>query len=281
MAQRTQTTIEGKAKMKRTRRRLLLMFSCVLLGILGCRKDRASQETSAKAVDVGERKIQEAFRRISDWHFYHGDIVRYNDTISTLDGALIRLKDPTLRKRYVKQLAKIVFTYPLDATDPGHEVFYYPIDPNASGTRREQWHAFWIASGSAAARAWVIRDIELKWDIDLRRLRRIQDEMRKVEAYLAGNGNSAAFKGDRNGWVKYHKLVQGYYNGFVKELSRFINNILMTHTLSYEKWLVILSQLETIIGHEVEIKESILNLWEEKRKKEQSQMPGVTDRMSK
>ena len=77
--------------------------------------------------------------------------------------------------------------------------------------------------------------------------------------------------GDRNGWVKYHKLVQGYYNGFVKELSRFINNILMPHTLSYEKWVDIRSQLETIIGHEVEIKESILNLWEEKRKKEQAQ----------
>jgi len=257
--------------MKRRRRTILVMLSCVLLGILGCRKERASQETSAKAVDAGELKIQEALKRISDWHFYHGDTVKYNDTISMLDGALLRLKDPALRKKYVKQLAKIVFAYPLDATDPGSEGFYYPLDPNASGPRREQWHAFWIASGSAAARAWVIRDIELKWDIDLRRLRRIQDEMRKVEAYLAGNGNSAAFKGDRNGWVKYHKLVQGYYNGFVKELSRFINNILMTHTLSYEKWSDIRSQLETIIGHEVEIRESILNLWEEKRKKEQAQ----------
>ena len=114
-------------------------------------------------------------------------------------------------------------------------------------------------------------DMEYQWEVKLRRLKRIRDELRSVEAYLAGNGDSAAFKGDRNGWIKYHKLVQGYYNGFVKELSRFINNILMTHTLSYEKWSDIRSQLETIIGHEVEIKESILNLWEEKRKKEQAQ----------
>ena len=188
-----------------------------------------------------------------------------------LHSALIRLNDPAQRRNHVKHLADIVFAYPLDATDPGPEVFYYPLDPNAPGTRKEQWYAFRETASRVAACAWVIRDIELKWDIDLRRLRRIQDEMKKVEAYLAGNGDSAAFKGDRNGWVKYHKLVQGYYNGFVKELSRFINNILMTHTLSYEKWVDIRSQLETIIGHEVEIKESILNLWEEKRKKEQAQ----------
>ena len=57
----------------------------------------------------------------------------------------------------------------------------------------------------------------------------------------------------------------------VSGLPKALNNVLMTHVLSYEKWSDIRSQLETIIGHEVEIKESILNLWEEKRKKEQAQ----------
>ena len=254
-----------------TKGRVLLVLSCVLFGILGCRKERASQETSVKAVDTDERNIQESIRRISDWRFCHGDKIIYNNTMSMLCGALTRLNDSARRRNYINRLADTVFAYPLEATDPGPEGFYYPLDPNAPGTRREQWYAFWITSQSVSACAEVVRDVELEWEIDIRRLKRIQDEMRKVEAYLAGNGDSAAFKGDRNGWVEYHKLVQGYYNGFVKELSRFINNILMLHTLSYEKWSDIRSQLETIIGHEVEIKESILNLWEEKRKKGQAQ----------
>lgn len=250
---------------------ILLALSCVLLGIHGCRKESASHETSAKAVDAGELKIQEAFRRISDWRFRHGDHIVYNDTMSMLGDELTRLNDPARRRNYLKRFADIVFAYPLDATDPGPEVFYHPLDPNAPGTRREQWSAFLTTSRSVAARAWVIRDIELAWDIELRRLKRIKEEMRNVEAYLAGNGDSAAFKGDRNGWVGYHKWVRGYYNSSVKELSRFINNILMTHTLSYEKWRDIHSRLEEIIGHEVKIKESIIKEWEEKLAREQAQ----------
>ncbi len=256
--------------MKRTGRIILLVLSCVLLGILGCRKERDAQGTAAKTVDTGELKIQEAFRRISDWRFCHGDNGIYNDTMSMLHGALVRLNDPVRRRNYIKRLADIVFAYPLDATDPGPEVFHYPLDPDAPGTRSEQWYAFWKTSSSVAARAETIRDIELEWDIDLRRLKRIQNEKRKIEAYLDGNDDSAAFKGDRNGWVGYHKWICGYYNSFVEELSRFINNILMIHTLSYAKWSDIRSQLETIIGHDVEIRPAILKLWDEKRKKEQA-----------
>ena len=257
--------------MKRTGRIILLVLSCGLFLILGCRKEKASQETSAKDVDPCELKIQEAFRRISDWRFYHGDSRKYNATMSMLSGELKRISDRARRRNYIMRLAEVIFAYPLDATNPGHEGFHSPPDPLAPGTRREQWYAFWMTSGSLSACAWVIRDIELEWDSDLRRLKRIQSEMRKIEAYLAENGDSAAYEGDRTGWIKYHRLVQGYYNSFVEELSRFIDNILMTNTLSYEKWLGIRSRLETIIGHEVEIRPAILKLWEEKRKKEQAQ----------
>ena len=255
--------------MKRKGKIILLVLSCVVLGMLGCRKERTSQEMSVKAADNGELKIQKTLNMVSDWRFYHGGAARINATMSTLREELDRLKDTVRRKKYVKRLADIVFAYPLDATDPGPEVLYYPLDPTAPGTRKEQWFAFCEMSDLMSFLTDPYSDMEYLWEVKLRRLKRIRDELRSVEEYLAGNGDSAAFKGDRNGWVKYHKLVQGYYNGFVKELSRFINNILMTHTLSYEKWVDIRSQLETIIGHEVEIKESILNLWEEKRQKEQ------------
>ena len=107
--------------MKRTGRIILIVLSCVLLGILGCRRERALQETSSKAVDTGELKIQEALNMVSDWRFVHGDFVRRRETMSTLREELYRLNDPARRKKYVKKLVEIVFAYPLDATDPGPE----------------------------------------------------------------------------------------------------------------------------------------------------------------
>ncbi len=102
-----------------TKGRTLLVLSCVLLGILGCRRESSLQKTSVKAVDAGELKIQEALNMVSDWRFIHGDFVRRRKTMSTLREELYRLNDPVRRKNYVKKLVEIVFAYPLDATDPG------------------------------------------------------------------------------------------------------------------------------------------------------------------
>lgn len=250
---------------------ILLVLSCISFGILGCRKEGASQETVIKAVDPGELKIREALNMVSDCRFYHGGSDRNNATMTVLRDELNRLKDPARRKKYLKHLADIVFAYPLDATDPGPEVLYYPLDPTAPGTRKEQWFAFSAMSDMISFLANPHSDMEYLWEVELRRLKRIRDEMRSVEAYLAGNDDMKAYKGDRNDWVEYRKHVKGSYDSFVEKLSRFINNILMTHTLSYEKWSDIRSQLEAIIGHEVEIKPAILKLWEEKRKKGQAQ----------
>ena len=54
-----------------TKGRILIVLSCALLGILGCRKECASQETPVKVVASGELKIQEALKRMSDWRFAH------------------------------------------------------------------------------------------------------------------------------------------------------------------------------------------------------------------
>ena len=249
--------------------RILLVLTCVLLGILGCRKESVSQETTAKAVDTGELKIQEALNMVSDWRFIHGDFVRRRKTLSTLREELYRINDPERRKNYVKKLVDIVFAYPLDATEPGQEGLYYPLDPNAPGTRKEQWLAFSEMSDYVSNFACRQCDMEYQWEIKLRRLERIRDELRSVEAYLAGNGDRKSYKGERNGWVEYRKHVKGTYDSFVESLSRFINNIPNSYFLSYEKWRDIHSRLEKIVGHEVEIRPSILKLWEEERKNEQ------------
>ena len=99
-----------------TKGRILLVISCVLLGILGCRKESASQATSAKAVDTGELKIQEALNMVSDRRFFHGGAARNNATMSMLKDELDRLKDPVRRKKYVKCPVDIVFAYPLIST---------------------------------------------------------------------------------------------------------------------------------------------------------------------
>ena len=257
--------------MKRKGRIILLVLSCTLFAIFGCRKEGASQETAVKAVDHGELKIREALNMVSDWRFYHRESARNDVTMSVLRDELNRLKDPVRRKKYVKRLADIIFAYPLDATDPGPDGLRYPIAATGPGTRKEQWSAFCEMSDLMSFLTDPYSDMEYLWEIKLRRLKRIQDEVGKAEAFLSGHGVREAHKEDHDRWVTYHKRVQGVYNGFVEELSRLINNILMTHTLSYEKWSDIRSQLEAIIGHEVEIKPAILKLWEEKRKKEQAQ----------
>ena len=268
-------SIEGVKEMKRTEKILLIMLSCVLLGIIGCQKDGTSQETSAKIVDKSEFKIEESLKTISDWRFAHWDDVRRKKTLSTFRNELNRLNDPVRRKNYVKKLAEIVFAYPLDATDPGYEVFYCPLDRNAPGTRKEQWFAFSEMSDMVSSFADPYSDMEYLCEIKLRRLQRLRDETRSVEAYLAGNGDSKAYKGERNRWAAYHKHIQGDYYSSANELSRLVNNILVTHTLSYEKWRDIHSRLEKIVGHEVEIRPSILKLWKEKRKMEQKATAGA------
>jgi len=261
--------------MKRTGRIILIVLSCVLLGILGCRRESASQETSSKAVDTGELKIQEALNMLSDWRFFHGGAARNNATMSKLRDELDRLKDPVRRKKYLNRLVDIVFAYPLNATEPDPDFLCYPIDAAGPGTRREQWRAFSEMSDMVSFLTDPYRDMECLCEIKLRRLKRLRDETRSVEAYLAGNGDSKAYKGERNGWVAYHKRVQGDYNSSANKLSRLVNNILVTHTLSYEKWRDIHSRLEKIVGHEVEIRPSILKLWEEERKMEQKATAGA------
>jgi len=243
--------------------------------MVGCRQENTSDETSAKAVDAGELKIQDALAKISNWRFYHGDFVKRRKTMSTLRDELIRLNDPVRRKNYVKKLVEIVFAYPLDATAPEPAVLYYPLDPTASGTRKEQWFAFSAMSDRVSFFTMPYCEMEYVWEVKLRRLKRIRDELRSVEAYLAGNGDRKAYKGERNAWVEYRKHVKGTYDSFVESLSRFINNIPNSYFLSYEKWRDIHSRLEKIVGHEVEIRPSILKLWEEERKNEQKATAGA------
>ena len=151
--------------------------------------------------------------------------------------------------------------------------FSIPTDAEDSDTRLRQLDSFCKMTMQVIWCAEAHRDWDTYWTIALRRLERIRDEMQRLKIrfpeYASQSDDLPCF--GRGGWDNCLKLVKQEYEMEINGLPKALNNVLMTHVLSYEKWLDIRSQLETIIGHEVEIKESILNLWEEKRKKEQAQ----------
>ena len=242
--------------------RILLVLSCALLGILGCRKDRASQETSTKAVVPEELKIQEALKRMSDWRFDHWDDVRRKRTLSTFRDELIRLNDPVRRKKYVKRLADIVFAYPLDATDLGPDGFCHPLDPTAPGTRKEQWFSFCEMSDWVALLANRGDDLDTYWDIVFRRIKRFQEELKNVEDYL--DGRTASLKGDRSEWMKYHERVKKVYENYCEKCAYYFQDTRTAYFLDFERWQAIRAQLEKLVGHEVKVWSSVLEYWKKK-----------------
>ena len=235
---------EGNTDMKKTGKTLLVLLG-FMLGILGCRKDEAAHETT-----IGELKIQAALKVISNWRFME-DYDKYRDTMSTLRDELIGLNDTVRRKKYINRFAEIVRAYPLDATD--------------AGTRRQQLHAFCEMSRSAALRAARIDYVDREWDIKLRCLRRVKDELKKLDDYLEGNGQSSEFKGDRNGWVEYRKTVRYWYNYYDQSFSRNFGVTQTADFLTYERWLAIRSELEELLGHKVKVWKSVLEKWEKQQ----------------
>ncbi len=238
------------------------MLSCVVFGILGCRKERASQETSVKAADNGELKIQEALNMVSDWRFYHGNVDRNNAIMSILRDERNRLNDPVRRKKYVKHLADIVFAYPLDATDLGPEGLSYPLDPTAPGTRKEQWLAFCEMSDWVALLANRGDDLDTYWDIVFRRIKRFQEELKNVEDYL--DGRTASLKGDRSEWMKYHERVKKVYENYCEKCAYYFQDTRTAYFLDFERWQAIRAQLEKLVGHEVKVWSSVLEYWKKK-----------------
>ena len=237
----------------RNNRQAFVLLAGIAAAILGCRQEKDSAGASTKAVDPGELRIQEAFNLISDWQFRGGEYGKYRDTMVTLDTELYRIGDPARRKKHLSRFAEIVFSYPLDATDPG--------------TRDRQFLAFTMLSDSASSSAYGREEIDIYWEICLRRLKRIKDERLKVEAYFGGKGEQETFKGDRDGWNDYRERVNGTYEECDRCYSRVFGDWKTASSLPYERWLSIRSQLEEILGHEVKVWRPVLEYWEEKRRK--------------
>ena len=152
-----------------------------------------------------------------------------------------------------------------------------PTDAEESGARLQQLDSFCTMTDAVLVCAEAHDDWDTYWTIALRRLERIQEEWKRLKIRFPDGdppGPDYPVLG-RGGWDNCLKLAKSEYEMAVGDLTTLINNILMTHVLSYEKWSDIRVRLEEIVGHEVKIKDSILKLWEKKRAGESSSGKGA------
>ena len=243
-----------------TKRVILFMLECLTVCFVGCRQEADTNEIAKLPADTTDREIQEALNLVTNWQS-HFDLLHVNRSPFALElsNKIAFGIDDAVYGKYMGRFIDAAFSIPTDAED--------------SGARLQQLDSFCTMTMQVIWCAEAHRDWDTYWTIALRRLERIRDEMQRLKIRFpeyASQSDDLPCLG-RGGWDNCLKLVKQEYEMEVSGLPKALNNVLMTLVLSYEKWSDIRSQLETIIGHEVEIKESILNLWEEKRKKEQAQ----------
>ena len=85
--------------------------------------------------------------------------------------------------------------------------------------------------------------------------------MRNVGAFLDGSEVKEHFKGDLKGWQEYHERVEGEYYRLDRGFSRNFGCFHTVNFLSYERWAEIRSQLEEMLGHEVNVWPAVIDHW--------------------
>ena len=248
----------------RTKKIGVFMLAGLMAYLFGCRQETDEKGTSEFERDRKERDMQEALNLVTNWqsHFDHFYVKSTRFEIK-LGQKIANETDNNRYRKYMDQFIDAAFGIPTDAEE--------------SGARLQQLDSFCMMTAAVQGCAEAHRDWNTYWTIALRRLERIRDEMQRLKIRFpdyALQSEGVPVLG-RGGWENCLKLTENEYAMAVRGLSWSINDILMTNVLSYEKWRDIHSRLEKIVGHEVEIRPSILKLWEEERKKEQKASVGV------
>jgi hypothetical protein len=239
------------------RKRIIIrLIVTILAAFSGCRKEATSTKWDGK-VGMKEREIQECLNLITNWQS-HFEIryVKRHPFLNKLNHAIAHETDNDQYKKYMGQYIDVAFSIPIDASD--------------SGLRLQQLDSFCTVTESVMSCAESHGDWNTYWVVGLRRLECIQAEMLKLKARFPDGGpqleNDVPCLG-RGGWDNCYGVVNNEYKYSVRNLSRLITNFLMTHVLTYEKWVEYHSRLEKIVGHEVPIKEIMFKLWSEKEAK--------------
>ena len=110
-------------------------------------------------------------------------------------------------------------------------------------------------------------DVDTEWSICLRRLKILKAELQKVEAFFEGKGYRDTFKGSRDDWKDYREEVNGVYERYDRQVSKYFRDSRTGDGLTYERWHYLHSQFEEILGHKVEVWSCVLEKWEKERKR--------------
>ena len=234
----------------------LLVAASVFATLTGCRKENARVDDAKQEIDPQIKDLEETFKRIGSWQDYR----EVSHKIRFLGGILERkindVKDPATRMKYFTRLYDLAFSVPLDATDPA--------------TRSYQLTSFFVMTDNVRGCAQGNDDVDSEWSISLRRLKILKAELQKVEAFFEGKGYSDTFKGNRDDWQDYREEVNGVYERYDRQVSKYFRDTRTAEGLTYERWHYFHYQFEEILGHKVEVWHSVLEKWEKERQKRQA-----------
>ncbi len=210
-------------------------------------------EVPATEIPPEEVQLQERLDRIKDWRSFLNASSGHKHIETHIKHGINQIKDPGRRMEYFNRFFETAFSFAIDATDPG--------------TRTDQMFAFSELSETVADCAYARDDQDNFWETHLRRLRRIQEEMRRVEEFFKGTGGQETFRGTRDDWKDYRRYVRGEYGSAARSLSGQFGTIQTADFLTYERWLSIRSQLEEILGHKVQVWDCVLKKWQEQQER--------------
>ena len=204
----------------------------ILAGASGCRKEHQYSEAVTHTTDAPYGKSKSSIKVSAS-------------PVSPEEHDVLR------RMECFNRFFEIAFSYPIDAADPG--------------TRSDQLFAFYEVSRMVAGSAEARYDEDNLWEVNLRRLKRLQQEMLRVQAFFDGKDKQGTFKGKPDEWKDYRDYVKRKYDGLDDSLSHTFGTSQTADFLSYERWLSIWIQLEKTLCHEVVVWDVVIRDWKEKQ----------------
>ena len=214
-------------------------------------KSKSSIKVSASPVSPEEHDVQNNLKQIADWRSYLEASKGNTHIASRISRGINFISDPVRRMECFNRFFEIAFSYPIDAADPS--------------TRSDQLFAFYEVSRMVAGSAEARYGEDNLWEVNLRRLKRLQQEMLRVQAFFDGKDKQGTFKGKPDEWKDYRDYVKRKYDGLDDSLSHTFGTSQTADFLSYERWLSIWIQLEKTLCHEVEVWDVVIRDWKEKQ----------------
>ena len=246
-----------------TVRRVSFMLPCLMACLVGCRPETVHnevgepprEEVRQPPLDEKDREIEKGLKRLADWQS-HFDLfhVKNSHFPNKISYAIAYECDEGRYKKYMGRFIDAAFGIPTDADE--------------SGARMQQLDSLCIVTDAVMSCAQARRDWITYWEVAIRRVERIQSELKKIRIHFPDGdppGNDLPILG-LGGWDNCLRLLKQEYGMASKDLSGLINNFLMANVLSKEEWTVIHDRLEKTLGRKIPVRQVLLDIWAEREK---------------